>query len=231
MVVTGPIMKVRVSLLSLTLFKPPFFFLQVLLILVVVSAWANCELPPIYNRPHTYRPNPQVDFNQQSLDVKIPPKFTIEQLIRLTEQLQSDRFNGQRIQVNLVQGQNLNQLKPPSAKPAAPWQNFKPGQPDKNQWVPQPYPTPSQGLNRPLKPPSTSYGVPNFGGVETFEDDSNKQQNLPYNKPPVVFRPTQEYIPPQTTPRGPAVTSTTPRATESPELEPFDNPATQVSFV
>lgn len=26
MVVTGPIMKVRVSLLSLTLFKPPFFF-------------------------------------------------------------------------------------------------------------------------------------------------------------------------------------------------------------
>lgn len=202
--------------------------------MVVVSVWANCELPPpIYNRPHTYRPNPQLDFSpQQSLDVKIPPKFTIEQLIRLTEQLQSNRFNGQRIQVNLQQGQPLNQLKPPSSKPAAPWQNFKPGQADKNQWVPQPvrpsqpYPNPSQGLNR---PPSTNYGVPDFGGVETFEDDRNKQQNLPNNKPPVVFRPTQEYIPPQTTPR---ITSTTPRVTEvvtlRPDFEPFD-PATQVS--
>lgn len=188
---------------------------------MIVSVWANCELPPpIYNRPHTYRPNSQLDFSpQQSLDVKIPPKFTIEQLIRLTEQLQSNRFNGQRIQVNLQQGQPLNQLKPPSSKPAAPWQNFKPGQPDKNQWVPQPVRPSQPNLSQGFRPPSTNYGVPDFGGVETFEDDRNKQQNLPYNKPPVVFRPTQEY---QTTPR---VTSTTPRVTE---VEPFD-PVTQVS--
>lgn len=135
--------------------------------------------------------------------MKIPPKFTIEQLIRLTEQLQSNRFNGQRIQVNLLQGQ----LKPPSSKPATPWQNFKPVRP---------------------RPPSPSYGVPNFGGVETFEDDSNKQQNLPYNKPPVVFRPSQEYIPPQTTPRIPSVTPTTPRATEVVTLRPEFEPVTQV---
>ncbi|KAL1516911.1 hypothetical protein ABEB36_000744 [Hypothenemus hampei] len=193
--------------------------MKILIILFSLWPFTLCEVPPPYFH-QKFKPSPLLDFEQppRSLNIKIPGKFTIEQLIRLTEQLQSSRQN-QNLPLKQSTYLPPNQLRPPS--PSQPPISY--GAPPQNALPHVQYGPPARPDKIEWKPPTTSYGVP----VETFEPQRQNilrqnlvEQALPYNKPP------RQYLPPSTTPQP----STTPTniftSTEPPTVTVSDNLST-----
>ncbi|KAH1010168.1 transcription activator MSS11-like [Dendroctonus ponderosae] len=98
--------------------------MKVPILILLVCAGIQCELPPPYLR-QDFRPSPQQYQPIKTIDVKIPSRLTIEQLIKLTEQLQNSQERvvnrPQKIQVSFEQNSYL-----PPSRPAQQTVNFQP---------------------------------------------------------------------------------------------------------
>ncbi|XP_066148272.1 protein tfg-1-like [Euwallacea fornicatus] len=170
--------------------------MKTVFLVVILGASALCEVPPprSYLRPN-FRPSLEIDLHgrpRQSLDVQLPPKFTIEQLIRLTEKLQSSRFQAQKIQVNLEQASSYlppqpeapGQLQPPSSSQSPNLWTQNP----QSQYSPPTQQRPSQGLSDKLQ----------WGSDQSFRPQnqyllpSQSQTFRPQNQ---GFRPQNQLVP------------------------------------
>ncbi|XP_066256261.1 uncharacterized protein [Euwallacea similis] len=172
--------------------------MKTLFLVVILGTSALCEVPPprSYLRQN-FRPSLEIDVNshpRQSLNVQLPPKFTIEQLIRLTEKLQSSRFQTQKIQVNLEQASSYlppqpeapSQLRPPSSSqsPNLWTQTQKP----QTQYIPPTQQQPSQGLSDKLQWSSEQSLRPQNQYLPTSQSQTFRPQNQ-------GFKPQSQFVP------------------------------------
>lgn len=110
---------------------------------LLFCAGIQCELPPPYLR-QDFRPSPQQYQPVKTIDVKIPSRLTIEQLIKLTEQLQNSQERvvnrPQKIQVSFEQNSYL-----PPPRPDQQNVNFPPH----DSYLPLPRPPSQQSSHLP----------------------------------------------------------------------------------